>query len=100
MPWAAAVDVGHQLPVSLKQLPYAKVVELYRGHMSFFSAEDRKRSSAGQCSACGLRAVSVLTSEGVTMPVSLRSFSVSVLLCALAAAGAAAQPCAEEPGGD
>jgi len=41
-------------PVSLKQLPYAKVVELYRGHMSFFSAEDRKEIFSGQCSACGL----------------------------------------------
>jgi predicted TIM-barrel fold metal-dependent hydrolase len=34
-------------PVSLKQLPYAKVVELYRGHMSFFSAEDRKEIFSG-----------------------------------------------------
>ena len=28
-------------PVSLKQLPYAKIVELYRDHLDFLSREDR-----------------------------------------------------------
>ena len=30
-------------PVSLKQLPYAKIVELYRDHMHFFNADDRSQ---------------------------------------------------------
>lgn len=29
-------------PVSLKQLPYARLVELYRDHVNFFSREDRE----------------------------------------------------------
>jgi predicted TIM-barrel fold metal-dependent hydrolase len=29
-------------PVSLAQLPYAKIVELYRDHMSFLSREERE----------------------------------------------------------
>ncbi|MDR3792459.1 MAG: amidohydrolase family protein [Terracidiphilus sp.] len=34
-------------PVSLKQLPYAKIVELYRDHIGFFNAEDRREIFAG-----------------------------------------------------
>jgi predicted TIM-barrel fold metal-dependent hydrolase len=29
-------------PVSLQQLPYARLVELYRDHVNFFSREDRE----------------------------------------------------------
>jgi predicted TIM-barrel fold metal-dependent hydrolase len=29
-------------PVSLQQLPYNKIVELYRDHLAFFTAEDRE----------------------------------------------------------
>jgi predicted TIM-barrel fold metal-dependent hydrolase len=34
-------------PVSLKQLPYAKLVELYRDHIGFLNAEDRQEIFAG-----------------------------------------------------
>ena len=34
-------------PVSLKQLPYARLVELYRDHISFLNAEDRRAIFAG-----------------------------------------------------
>jgi predicted TIM-barrel fold metal-dependent hydrolase len=34
-------------PVSLKQLSYAKIVELYRDHMNIFSREDRKEIFVG-----------------------------------------------------
>jgi L-fuconolactonase len=34
---------GTDWPISLKQAPYAKIVELYRDHLDFLSAEDRKQ---------------------------------------------------------
>lgn len=34
-------------PVSLKQQPYAKLVELYRDHIAFLNAEDRRQIFAG-----------------------------------------------------
>ncbi|HVW85464.1 MAG TPA: amidohydrolase family protein [Bryobacteraceae bacterium] len=33
---------GTDWPISLKQLPYAKAVELFRDHMDFFTPEDRQ----------------------------------------------------------
>jgi predicted TIM-barrel fold metal-dependent hydrolase len=34
-------------PVSLAQLPYAKIVELYRDHMSFLTCDEREAILSG-----------------------------------------------------